>query len=313
MGRARWLAPVVVSVGLLGFLLVRLDVGRGLTQLTLRSAALLAPLLVAYGAATLWLEALSLVRLFPGDAGPGTWRCARIKAATYPLALLHYAVGGAALALLVRRWTGGISQAMGIVLLVSVVDLGVLLLLTACGAAWLATETPVLRAGALAAALVVIALGLVALRVRIPLESLERLRGAALLQAARNTRSLTLARLVLLRLGFVSAYVAVVTAALRIFGVSPPLGDVVVGAAAVALVAALPIAVAGLGTGQVAFVYAFRHWGDPDVLLACSLALSAGIILLRGLLGLPFAREITGAVRGEGLASVAASRADSGP
>ena len=55
--------------------------------------------------------------------------------------------------------------------------------------------------------------------------------------------------------------------------------------------AGLPIAVAGLGTGQAAFVWVFRDYGDPETLLACSLALSAGLILLRVGMGLAFARE----------------------
>ena len=66
-----------------------------------------------------------------------------------------------------------------------------------------------------------------------------------------------------------------------------------VGVAAVSLVASLPIAVAGLGTGQVAFVYMFRHWGSPEILLASNLALTVGLILMRAGTGLIFAREFT--------------------
>jgi hypothetical protein len=43
----------------------------------------------------------------------------------------------------------------------------------------------------------------------------------------------------------------------------------------------------------VAFVYLFRHWAGPEQLLACSLTLSAGIIVLRAGIGLLFARELT--------------------
>ena len=44
-------------------------------------------------------------------------------------------------------------------------------------------------------------------------------------------------------------------------------------------------------TARAAFVYAFRNYGDPETLLACSLALSAGLIVLRAGTGLAFARE----------------------
>ena len=59
------------------------------------------------------------------------------------------------------------------------------------------------------------------------------------------------------------------------------------------MISALPIAVAGLGTGQAAFVYLFREWGPPDVLLACSLTVSIGMILLRAAIGVGFAPEFT--------------------
>jgi len=290
---ARWVLPLLVSGGLLGFLLVRFDVGRGLDQLTLRSAALLGPVLIAQALVSVWIEGLSLARLLPSGSQLTAWRCARLKAATYPVALVHYALGGGALAILLRRWAGGLGRAVGVVGLISVMDLGLLMLLAACGAAWLASAEPALRAGVLAGSLGLFVLGLLALRTPLHLGRLEKLRGASLFRAARTTPSRDLAVLALLRLAFVNAFVAAVGAALAIFGVSPPLGDVVVGAVAVALVAALPIAVAGLGTGQVAFVYVFRHWAEPSVLLACSLALSAGFLLLRGLLGLACVRELT--------------------
>ena len=56
-------------------------------------------------------------------------------------------------------------------------------------------------------------------------------------------------------------------------------------------VSALPIAVAGLGTGQAAFLVAFRGVAPPETLLALSLALSTGMIAVRGTMGLVFARE----------------------
>jgi hypothetical protein len=111
--------------------------------------------------------------------------------------------------------------------------------------------------------------------------------------ALRDASPRLLAELACLRLLFVLAFVALGAAALAAFDVSVPAGDLVVGVAVVALVAALPIALSGLGTGQAAFVVLFRPWADPERLLACSLALSAGLIAMRVALGLVFAREFT--------------------
>jgi hypothetical protein len=49
--------------------------------------------------------------------------------------------------------------------------------------------------------------------------------------------------------------------------------------------------VAGLGTGQVAFVSVFGRYGDDETLLACSLAFSTGLIVLRAGMGLLFTGE----------------------
>ena len=57
------------------------------------------------------------------------------------------------------------------------------------------------------------------------------------------------------------------------------------------LVAALPIAVAGLGTGQVVFVALFERYAPAETLLAASLLLSFGLIVVRSAMGLLFAHE----------------------
>ena len=62
---------------------------------------------------------------------------------------------------------------------------------------------------------------------------------------------------------------------------------------ALALVGAVPIAVSGLGPGQVAALAIFRGTAPPETLIALSLVLSAGLIALRAGMGLFFAREFT--------------------
>jgi hypothetical protein len=61
----------------------------------------------------------------------------------------------------------------------------------------------------------------------------------------------------------------------------------------VGVVSALPIAVAGLGTGQIAVVEAFGRFADRETLLVLSLILSAGLLSLRAAMGLLMAREFT--------------------
>jgi hypothetical protein len=294
----RWLRralPFVVSAAILAALLARVDAGAMLRELHARAVLVLGVAVLVYGAVSLGLEAVSLARV---TAASGTrvalGTCARLKAASYPLSLLHYGLGAAAMTLLLHRRAGlGVSNAAGMVLLLSSLDLGVLLALGATGALLLGTEGPALRAGVVGGAVLAIAGGFALLRAPVSLGPLERLRRLAVFDALRQASTRLLAELACLRLLFVLAFVALAGAALAAFDVAVPAGDLVVGVAVVALVAALPIALSGLGTGQAAFVMLFRPWADPERLLACSLALSAGLIAMRAALGLLFAREFT--------------------
>ena len=75
------------------------------------------------------------------------------------------------------------------------------------------------------------------------------------------------------------------------FDVRPTPAALVAGLAQIALVAALPIAVAGLGTSQAAFLYVFGEMAPAERLLACSVALSAGMIAVRVVVGILFVAE----------------------
>jgi hypothetical protein len=282
-----------VSAALLALLARQIDFGAALAAITPRALVLLAPALLAYTAASLAIDAWSLVRVAAAAGGRlGATTAARIKAASYSFGLLHYALGAAALvALLRRKGLLPTAEAAGVVMLISSFDLLVVLGLTAVGSAFLATDALALRAGLVAALLVAAPVGLVALRSEWSFGPLDRLRALRLVRSAREMPAVRLAELLVARVAFVAVFVALGGAALAAFGVRPPPGELVVGFAAIALVSTLPIAVAGLGTGQLAFVHAFRSSGDAETLLAASVALSAGIILFRVALGAAFARE----------------------
>jgi hypothetical protein len=77
------------------------------------------------------------------------------------------------------------------------------------------------------------------------------------------------------------------------FDVWPPLPQLVAGVLIVAVVGAIPVAVAGLGTTQAAFVYLFHDYAPRETLLAMSLILTLGLLTLRAGMGMLFAREFT--------------------
>ena len=283
--------PFAVSSGLLYWLLAHFDFRAVMAELSLDAAALLLPALAIYGAVSLYLEAQSLVRVFASSAQPvDAWTGARVRAASYLFALFHYALGAGVMAVLLRRRTGlSLADAGGAVAFVSVLDLGVMLVLGAI----VLVDDPLVRAGLAVLAVGGIAGGLALLRSSADLGPLERLRALAIFRAPRTTPLRPLIELVVIRIVFVACFVGVAAAALLAFGVRVPLTPLITGVVGVAVVAALPIALSGLGTGQAAFVYLFRDYANPETLLACSLALSAGLLALRGALGLFFAHELT--------------------
>ncbi len=299
MSRARRLIqrlfPVVVSVGALVTLLRMVDVSAVFDAVTWRVATWLVPALLAYGALTLLLEAVSLRLLVP-RARPGFdgWTAARIKCASYLLAIVNYTLGQGALAVLLRRRAGvRLAEAASIVVLIAVIDLLVLLGLALPGALVSGSGAPVLRAGVLAVAGIGFLAALAILRAPGSLGPLERIRSLSAFDALRTTPLSRLARLAALRVVFVSSFIALSACAFYGFGVAPRPGAFIVGMAVVAVVGALPIAVAGLGTSQAAVLYVFRDLAPAPTLLAISLVFTAGLISLRVAMGLFVAREFT--------------------
>jgi hypothetical protein len=287
--------PAAVSAVTLAWVLNRFDVRALADAFSWKVGAVLVPALFVYGGVTLWIEAVSILRLLERrPAGFGAWTAARVKCASYLLAIVNYALGGAALTLLLRRRAGlPLGEAASVVLLVSMTDLLVVLALGALAAAASDAGGPAVRAGAVALAGVGFFGGLVLLRVPGHLGPLERLRSLAVFEALRRTPTPRLVELGLLRSAFSLCFVGVAWAAFASFDIAIPPTRLVVGMMILAVVGALPIAVAGLGTGQIAAVYVFRGVAPPETLVTLSLVLSAGLIALRAGMGLLFAREFT--------------------
>ena len=294
----RWmrrLLPLAVSVIALGGLFASVDLSKLVDALSWRVAAIVIPGFVLYGAITLALETVSIRRLLgrtPVRVRPGT--AARIKCASYLLGIVNYALGVAALGVLLQRRAGiRLAEAANVVLLISGLDMLVVLSLAAVGLAASGSETPTVWVVVLAVGGLGFFAGIALLRTSASLGPLERIRSLALFQALRATPLSRLGQVTLLRVLFTSSFVAMAGATFAAFDIAPQLSDLVVGILVVAVVSALPIAVAGLGTGQAAFVYQFQDLASREALMAVSLVFSAGMIVLRAGMGLIFAREFT--------------------
>jgi hypothetical protein len=217
---------------------------------------------------------------------------ARIKAASYLLGILNYALGAGALTVLLRRRARmPLAEAAGAVFVLGLFDLGSLLGMVIVGLALMGTDTAGVQVGVVALAGAAIVGGFAVLRAPVALGPIDRLRELRVFHAARTLPLSLLLRLCVLRLAFVASFVALAWATLAAFGVYIPTLPLVVNVSVMLLVAALPIAAAGLGTGQVVFVALFDRYAPAETLLAASLLLSFGLIVTRSALGLLFARE----------------------
>jgi hypothetical protein len=289
------LLPALVSVGALIWVFRGLELPALAAALSWRVVVVLAPALLVYGAVTLLLEAVAVVLLMSSrPAGFGLWTVARIKSASYLLAIVNFTLGAGALTVLLRRRAGiGLGESASIVLLIVSVDLVILMVMAAAGTTFMETGSPEVRAGLFALLVVGFVVGMTVLRMPAHLGPIERIRSLTVFEALRVTPLSRLSKLAALRVCFTSSFIALGGAAFAAFGIPIPLSDLVVGMVVVGVVGALPIAVAGLGTGQIAVVEVFGHLADKEMLLALSLVLTAGMIALRAGMGLVMAREFT--------------------
>jgi uncharacterized membrane protein YbhN (UPF0104 family) len=286
--------PAIVSLAILAYLLGGIDRQALADAVTARVLWVMGAGLVVYGAVTLYIETVSLRHQLEGLGELSSWTIARSKCASYLLGILHYALGGAALSVLLQRHAGiSLGRAASVVILVSSVDLLVVLCLAGFGTVWVQTGGAGVHGGLLVLGVLGFFAGLVVLRTDRSLGPLDRLRQLTIFESLRTIPMRRLGELLLLRVAFSACFVSICATAFFAFGMRVPLVELVAGVLLVALVAALPIAVSGLGTSQWAFALLFSEYGDRETLIAMSLVLSAGMLLLRALMGVVFAREYT--------------------
>jgi len=299
---SRWLRallPIAVTSAFFALISRQVDWSDVVSHLDADSIRSLAPACTAYIFASMGLDGASLQRM----RGGRVWGWIRIKAATYPANLVHYLVGAGALTLLLRRRAGlTLADAAGTAMFLGGLDLLAVVVIGAAATA-LASDVTGLSVGLIALLLLGAPLGLWLLRTPRPLGPLEAMRSLGVFRAARDLPTPRLLELFAWRLGVVAVFIALGAAALAAFDVRPAPAALVAGVAQIALVAAVPIAVAGLGTSQAAFLYVFGDIAPAERLLACSVALSAGIILVRIVVGLCFVTEYTRPVWSEREAS----------
>jgi hypothetical protein len=292
---SKWGIPIVISFAALAYLSKTLDFSGVAGEITPRAALILVPALIVYGIVSLVIEAFALRCITPyrPDSGFDLLCAARVKAASYLLAILHYGLGAGTLSLLLRRRAGiSLAESAGVVITIMMFDLGMLATLAAVGVTLMTTSNIELQFAVIFAIIAVIVGGLALLRAPFSLGPLDRLRDLELFRAARGAATRDLVVLAFLRLLFVCSFQMLCWAAFVAFEISVPIPDMMLRFALVALAGVAP-AVAGIGPSNLALVELFKTFASPETLLACSLALAACMIVMRALIGFLFAGEFS--------------------
>jgi uncharacterized membrane protein YbhN (UPF0104 family) len=301
-GLARRAIPIAVSAALLAYLGFRIDLRAALEHLTLATTLRFLAPLAAWNGVTLLIEAHCL-HVVTAACGRAISRAtaARIKSACYLLSLFHYAAGATALSFLLRRRMGGsLARAASAVFVIALLDVGSVAGMALLAGALLPTVGAGLRSGLLLTLLGGVAAGFFVLRTRRSLGPFDRIRELEILGAFRTIPIATLLELIALRIVFVACYVGMVAGLFRAFGVDIGIAELALKVAVLLLISALPIAVAGIGTAQVAFVTLFAARAPDDVLLSMSILMSIALTVARALLGLAFAGELSREAREAG-------------
>jgi hypothetical protein len=294
------LLPGAVGLGLLLFVLARVDLGAALEALRRAQWARYVAVAAAFTGVWLCLDSLVLARLVSRFHKRLTLRqVLPLRGASYLLMALSYDAAQAGLGLALHRRYGISALALGgTYLFYYLIDLSTIGLLGSAGASAvpgalgtaLRVGLGLLLAGALAA------LALLALLARAPEERVPRaLRGARLLATLRRAGARDALEFVAWRSAFYASFVAFAALSLPAFGIRVPLRALVGLVPVVMSVSALPVSVAGLGSTQVAMWTLYRPFAEPSAVLAYSAVYGATLILFRlavALVCLPVASDV---------------------
>jgi len=120
----------------------------------------------------------------------------------------------------------------------------------------------------------------------------ERFRGLALFRSHRAAVWQDLVTLILMKVVYFAVFVGIYWLGCQAFEVAVPLGLAAAATPVILMAGALPITPAGLGTQQAAMLFFFAPYGDDASILAFGLTFPVVLLLLRGLLGLLYLKDL---------------------
>ncbi|HIF97620.1 MAG TPA: flippase-like domain-containing protein [Myxococcales bacterium] len=250
------------------------------------------------GAAVFWflLDSGALAYLFTRFNTPVSWREARsIRGTTYLLTALNWNVGTAAIVVHLRRSKGVPAiESAGSLFLYSNFDALILVSLALLGASVFsessALETVQRVAGIVLAVQLSIFLILTSSSPR--WNWLERIRNSSLIRPYRRVKVVDGVFILAVKLVYFMGFMWIFWAGSRAFGIELPFSVALASAPVVMLVAAIPVAPAGLGTQAAAMLYFWSEYGEKAEIVAFGLVFPIALVIARCLLGLFYLRDL---------------------
>jgi uncharacterized membrane protein YbhN (UPF0104 family) len=121
---------------------------------------------------------------------------------------------------------------------------------------------------------------------------LGRVRNASIVRSYRLARPADFAFIVLIKLAYFLVFIWIFWAGSHAFGIEIPFALALASAPVIMLVAAIPIAPAGLGTQAAAMVFFWSDYGEQAEIVAFGLVFPIALTLGRCVLGLLYLRDL---------------------
>lgn len=242
------------------------------------------------------LDSRALAYLLTRFNAPVSWAEARsIRGVTYILTALNWNVGTAAIILHLRRSKGVPAlESTGSMFFYGNCDGLILMGLAFVGALAFGdspTVAGIQRVAGIAFSFQLLTF-VVLLTSRPGWRWLQRVRGAAIIRSYRMATWRDFGVVLGIKLAYFMVFIGIFWAGSHAFGIEVPFGVALASAPVLMLVAALPIAPAGLGTQAAAMVYFWSSYGEKAEILAFGLVFPVALTLARCLLGLIYLRDL---------------------
>jgi hypothetical protein len=220
-----------------------------------------------------------------------------IRGASYLLMIIDYTLGMGSIAYYLHKFKSiPLLRGMGLMFLLNYTT-QVSLSLMAIGGTFLAVDAPspwLARIAVICAALLAFCIIFVAVLKFIPdFKFIKKVKQNDLFKIYIETSYPVYLINISYRCVFYFTFILFFYVAVRAFNIEIPFTALIAYVPVILLIISIPVSAFGLGTSQAAMLVLFKDYGSPAQILAFSLAYSASIILIRGIIGAYYYSIIT--------------------